>query len=186
MSISELYTKISYEISETLELISFGLKKGDAPKIMLFSAFLLVIAIVVFLVYLSDAIIRVASILVGLGVLVSSGRKRLGRVLKTWLYLILFALFLSLPSFLKAYYEYNYDLVKSVVDLMLVSVSSTTPLIVYVMIVGVAGVVKSISVLSVSTARVLSIFISLIPRVARIESQILLARISRNIAVDSR
>jgi len=173
------YSIIVKEIADTLENITWGLNKGYSNRINSLAIFIASIMLTITGAYSSSYILKLILIVFSLFVLILLSNIRIIKsALKTFLYVNTFAFFLGLPTL---FIYRSSDVLISILETMLTVTAASSPMIVLFILIGLRNIVKALGYFSKHLEAMVSIFIALIPKISRMVSDIIVARMSRNI-----
>ncbi len=175
------------ELADALEVITWGMGRGSLklkPKVSSTALFITSVMLTLTGAYARNCLIKLTLIITAALVLtvVSNAGIRKNAV-KTYLYVITFALFLGLPTL---FISRNSNTLTSVLETALTTASATSPMIIFFTLKGLQGVTEVFDNVSQELKHMLNVFITLMPKISRVMSEVIIARTSRNLRTNTR
>lgn len=181
------YSRVIKEVADTLETITWGLARGvrsSRHRVDSLTLFIASIMLAITGAYSGSHILKLSLIIFSVLVLILlSNVKIIRSALKTYLYVNAFAFFLGLPTL---FIHRSSNVLISILETMLTVSAASSPMIMLFVLIGLQNIIRALGFLSRSLEAMISMFIALIPKISRIVSDMIVARISRNIGGSTR
>lgn len=174
--------RILHELVDVIEVFSSGVDRyyGVVRYLNPLTLFVASTSLSVAAAYSSSDVVRIAILGVCMVELFLVGSQRaLIEVVKTYTFIIFLAVLLGLPSVY--IYAEKYSVLESIARTVFISISSSTPIAVFSILVGVKGIGEILSIFSKTIGRAASIFSIMLLKISRLQMDILVMRFSRNI-----
>lgn len=175
--------KVLHELADMIEVFSHGICRynyGPTRYLSPLTVFIIFISLTIIAAYSSNDTARIIVIgICAVQLLLIGSRRILTNILKTYMFIIFLAAFLGLPSIYL--YTDKYSVVASMTRTIFVSLSSSTPMIVFSILVGLREIGEIISIFSRALGRAIYTFSTILLKISRLQIDILLMRFSRNI-----
>ncbi|MCS7112189.1 MAG: hypothetical protein N3D82_04340 [Ignisphaera sp.] len=175
--------RVLHELVDILEVFTRGMNEyrkmvGYLNPLTVFTIF---VSMAVIAAYSSSDAVRIVVLSICMAQLSLMGsRKTVAGIIKTYGFIIILAAFLGLPS-IYIYME-KHNIIESVARTIFISISSSTPVAVLSILVGIKGVGEILLIFSKTIGRAVSAFSTIFLKISRLQVDILLMRFSRNIS----
>ncbi len=179
---SDIAFRVLHELIDVIEIFSQGINKRYVFKyVNPLSILFIFIALTVIAAYSHSDIARAVILAICiLQILVNSSRKILLNILKVYIFIIILAIFLGLPSIFL--YTDRYNIALSIIKTVFVSISASTPIIVFTILVGLKEIGRLVTIFSKTIGRAIAMFSIALFRISQIQIEIMLMRFSRNLS----
>lgn len=179
---SDALFKVLHELADIVEVFSQGIKGGYKAFRCLNPLTLLSISITLTVIaaYSSSDMVRVVILMLCLIQMLLMGSRRIMiNALKTYAFIAILAMFLGLPSIY--IHMDKYSVAISIIRTVFIAISSSSPMIVFSILIGLKEIGMIISVFSKTIGRAISMFSIMLLKVSRLQVDVLLMRFSRNL-----